>query len=298
VLTLNAKFRLFVNDRLVSTSTNPEEIEHNLLVERAGEYMVRLEHVYALTALFQSEDIAQNTPFMAQTQYGYTKRYLKQASASFSAVVEEMNPSGTIFITGPKVINAGETANLKATITSLNVHRSDLYISWMLNGRIMGNEESLVIRNASAGEYKAAAELWLKKQPRPVRLARAAHSLIVKEVAKPKPKSTGQKDRTGGRKKTGTPGVKTFAETAEAVLEEYRSLYPAYLQKYYSGRSIEMRANATPSGSEYLCSYIAWDIIKDGPRKGERYKAADFTRLFTLSDLKGLIPGMKKLLGQ
>ena len=116
---------------------------------------------------------------------------------------------------------------------------------------------------------------------------------------KPVPKSVpAPGGGTKGGAATGAAASKPAARTPEDILAEYRSLYPAYVQRQYPGMSIEMKANASASGNQYLCSYIAWDTIKDGPRKGERYKAVDFSRLFTLDQLAGQIVGMKKALGR
>lgn len=201
VLSLNSEFKLSLNGRQLKAAYNPEGIVFDLVVDKPGEYTVRLDHEYALTAIFFSEDIGRYTPFITQPESGFTKRYPKQATLAFSIVEEEATPND-------------------------------------------------------------------------------------------------QKDRASGGKTPTTTGSKTKTATTESILAEYRSLYPAYLQKFYPGTSIEMKANAAPSGDKYLCSYIAWGIIKDGPRKGERYKVVDFTRPLTLGALESLIPEMKKALGR
>jgi hypothetical protein len=213
VLSLNSEFKLSLNGRRLKAAYNPEEIVFDLVVDKPGEYTVRLDHEYALTAIFFSEDIGQYTPFITQQELGFTKKYLKQATLAFSVVEEEAPPKEAISI-------------------------------------------------------------------------------------KPKPGTTDQKDQASGGKTPTTAGSKTKTATTESILAEYRSLYPAYLQKLYPRTSIEMKANAAPSGNEYLCSYIAWGIIQDGPRKGERYKVVDFSRPLTLAALESLIPEMKKALGR
>jgi hypothetical protein len=213
VLSLNSKFKLSLNGRQLKAAYSPEEIVFYLVVHKPGEYTVRLDHEYALTAIFFSEDIGKYTPFITQQELGFTKRYLTQATLAFSVIEEEATPKEAISI-------------------------------------------------------------------------------------KPKPGTTDQKSQAPGGKTPTTTGPKTKTATTESILAEYRSLYPAYLQKIYPRTSIEMKANAAPSGNNYLCSYIAWGIIEDGPRKGERYKVADFTRPLTLAALESLIPEMKKALGR
>ncbi|MCX6552921.1 MAG: hypothetical protein NTY02_18280, partial [Acidobacteria bacterium] len=213
-LTLNREFRLSVNGRLLKTTSDPDQVMADIVVDQPGDYTVTLEHEYSMTAIFLSDDIQQNTPFITQDVSGLVKRYVKRATVSFSAVA---------------------------------------------------------VRPPTA--------------PPP----------------EPAPTTTGPPVKTeppsGSRPPAGGSTAKPV-RTAEDILAEYRALYPAYVQRQYPGATIEMRANATGSGDKYTCSYIAWGIIQDGPRKGERAKLGDFTRDFTLSALDALIPPMKKALGR
>lgn len=302
-LTLNREFRLLVDGRPVASTFDPDGIRFDITVTQPGEHTVTLEHEHALTGIFVSDDIVEHTPFVTRARVGIVKRYVKRASATFVAVVEPPRPSGTITISGPQSMLVGETATLGASVTFANASRPQLYVSWTLNGRIMGNEDSLLIRGSAPGAYEAVAELWLAGQPQAVRLARASHTLWVREPSRPQPPvrieppARGTPPSGGGT--TGTPGSRTPAtRTAETILGEYRALYPAYLQLRYPGATIEMRANATGSGNTYLCSYIAWGIHKDGPNKGKPFKVVEFARDFTLSGLDGLIPAMRKALGR
>jgi uncharacterized Zn-binding protein involved in type VI secretion len=108
----------------------------------------------------------------------------------------------------------------------------------------------------------------------------------VQPAVQPKPADTGSTDAA--------------AQQRQAILEEYRRLYPGYLTAFYkTSEWVEVIANAAEIGPDkYRCAYIAWGRIKDGPRKGEPAKDAALDLTFTLQQLQGQIAGMKKLLGQ
>jgi hypothetical protein len=109
----------------------------------------------------------------------------------------------------------------------------------------------------------------------------------------------GQKQRSS-QPPSNTLPVSSSAGTSqnEQILNEYRSLYPSYLRKFHQGNRVEVLANAVLVGDRYKCAYKTYCIVKDGPRKGEEYVCASFERLFTLADLRGLIPVMKKELSK
>jgi uncharacterized Zn-binding protein involved in type VI secretion len=86
----------------------------------------------------------------------------------------------------------------------------------------------------------------------------------------------------------------------QAVLAEYRGLYPSYLAAFHkTSERLEVIANAAEAGPDtYRCAYIAWGRIKDGPRKGEPAKDASLDLTFSLQQLEGQLAEMRKLLGQ
>lgn len=88
----------------------------------------------------------------------------------------------------------------------------------------------------------------------------------------------------------------------QQVLAEYRSLYPRYVSWFYEhdgvpGR-VEIIANAEEVGPDlYRVAYKFWQIIKDGPRKGEEYVGASFDLNFSLGELEASLENMKRKLG-
>jgi len=82
------------------------------------------------------------------------------------------------------------------------------------------------------------------------------------------------------------------------VLAEYRSLYPRYLSWFHQFGRVELIANAEEIGPDlYRCAYKLWQVIEDGPRKGEEYVALDFERNLSLGQLEADLVIMKKNLG-
>jgi hypothetical protein len=89
-------------------------------------------------------------------------------------------------------------------------------------------------------------------------------------------------------------------ESSQETLNEFRKLYPAYLQKFHKGNEVQVIANATEDAAtkKYRCANKVFCIVKDGPRKGEKYCCASFEALRTVFELKASIPGMKELLSK
>lgn len=98
--------------------------------------------------------------------------------------------------------------------------------------------------------------------------------------------------------------VPTLSEEArrQQILAEYRSIYPSYISWFYEhdgvpGR-VEIIANAEEVGPDlYRLAYKFWQIIEDGPRKGEEYVAASLDLNFSLGELEAQLEDMKKKLG-
>jgi hypothetical protein len=123
----------------------------------------------------------------------------------------------------------------------------------------------------------------------------------IRLVKKQTPSQQTQTEKTSSRSSTqsGREVATRKSSTQDNSLAEYRSLYPAYLQKFHEGQTVVLKANAVEIGNDtYHCAYEVYCLIKDGPRKGEKYKCVDFSRNFSLTQLKGMIPNMKKKLGR
>lgn len=85
----------------------------------------------------------------------------------------------------------------------------------------------------------------------------------------------------------------------ETIVREYRAVYPAYLQAFHKGKRVQMIANAVKVGTDrYRCANKVFDIIRDGPRKGEVYCCSSFDRIVPLSNLRQGLAQMKQFLGR
>jgi hypothetical protein len=85
----------------------------------------------------------------------------------------------------------------------------------------------------------------------------------------------------------------------EKIVLEYRAIYPAYLSAFHKGKRVVVIANAVKMGdNKYRCANKIYDIIKDGPRKGEEYCCSSFDNIVSLDNLSGGLPAMKKFLGR
>ena len=92
-----------------------------------------------------------------------------------------------------------------------------------------------------------------------------------------------------------TPDEETHRQQ---VLAEYRSIYPGYLSWFHKNGRIELIANAEEVGpNQYRVAYKLWQIIEDGPRKGEEYEAVSLDLNFNLGQLEADLAIMKKNLG-
>ncbi|MEI6157655.1 MAG: PKD domain-containing protein, partial [Atribacterota bacterium] len=82
------------------------------------------------------------------------------------------------------------------------------------------------------------------------------------------------------------------------ILAEYRALYPQSLRAFHKFGRVEVIANADEVGSDqYHVAYKLWQIIEDGPRKGEEYEAVSLDLIFNLGQLEADLPIMRKNLG-
>ena len=108
---------------------------------------------------------------------------------------------------------------------------------------------------------------------------------------------SGQGKSPGNTQVTGAGNNSMSSE--EKIVQEYRAIYPAYLRAFHKGKRVEVIANAVKMGdNQYRCANKIYDIIKDGPRKGEEYCCSSFDNIVPLYNLSSGLPEMKKSLGR
>jgi hypothetical protein len=112
---------------------------------------------------------------------------------------------GSISVSGPSSVEVGDRAELNAGVGDTNVPASALYYSWVVNGRRYNYRDSIVLPTSAPGTYHVTAELWMKYQPKPVKLAQSFHSVtVVKKGEKPDPLGDLMAAILGGTNKPGT----------------------------------------------------------------------------------------------
>ncbi|WP_438313700.1 hypothetical protein ACP6EK_05150 [Candidatus Caldatribacterium sp. SIUC1] len=77
-------------------------------------------------------------------------------------------------------------------------------------------------------------------------------------------------------------------------------MYPEFLPWFYNYKGrIELIANAEEVGPDlYRVAYKLWQVVEEGPRKGEEYVAAYLDLHCTLEQLEADLALMKKKLGK
>ncbi len=95
---------------------------------------------------------------------------------------------GSISVSGPSSTEVGGNVQLTASISDTNVPSSALYYSWIVNGRRYNYKDSVSLPASAPGTYYVVAELWMRYQPKPVKLAQASHNVTVyKKGGEPDP---------------------------------------------------------------------------------------------------------------
>lgn len=97
-----------------------------------------------------------------------------------------------------------------------------------------------------------------------------------------------------------SPPVEDEKAHRQRILAEYRLLYPEFLPWFYNYKGrIELIANAEEVGPDlYRVAYKLWQVVEEGPRKGEEYVAAYLDLNCTLEQLEADLALMKKKLGK
>ncbi len=86
---------------------------------------------------------------------------------------------GSISVSGPSSAEIGENVQLTASFSDTNVPSSALYYSWVVNGRRYNYKDSVNLPASAPGVYYVIAELWMRYQPKPVKIAQAAHNVTI-----------------------------------------------------------------------------------------------------------------------
>ncbi|HOD74768.1 MAG TPA: carboxypeptidase-like regulatory domain-containing protein, partial [Syntrophorhabdaceae bacterium] len=133
-------------------------------------------------------------------------KWVRAGDASHAFVAAGPDPAkGSVSVSGPSSVEVGDRIDLNASVGDTNVPASALYYSWVVNGRRYNYRESIALPASAPGTYNVTAELWMKYQPKPVKLAQAFHTVtIVKKGEKPDPLGDLMAAILGGSDKPGT----------------------------------------------------------------------------------------------
>ncbi len=133
-------------------------------------------------------------------------KWVRAGDASHSFAAAGPDPArGSVSVSGPTSVEVGDRVELNAAVGDTNVPASALYYSWMVNGRRYNYRESLALPTGAPGTYNVTAELWMKYQPKPVKLAQAFHTVtVVRKGEKPDPLGDLMAAILGGSDKPGT----------------------------------------------------------------------------------------------
>ncbi len=133
-------------------------------------------------------------------------KWVKAGDAAHTLVAAGPDPAkGSISVSGPSSVEVGDRVELNASVSDTNVPASALYRSWVVNGRRYNYKDSIALPTNAPGTYHVTAELWMKYQPKPVKLAQAFHGVtVVKKGEKPDPLGDLMSSIVGGSTKPGT----------------------------------------------------------------------------------------------
>lgn len=133
-------------------------------------------------------------------------KWQRAGDASHVFVAAGPDPAkGSISVSGPSSVEVGDGVELNASVGDTNVPPSALYYSWVVNGRRYNYRDSIALPTSAPGTYHVTAELWMRYQPKPVKLAQAFHSVtVVRKGDKPDPLGDLMSSILGGTNKPGT----------------------------------------------------------------------------------------------
>lgn len=120
---------------------------------------------------------------------------------------------GSVSVSGPSTAEVGQNVQLTASAGDTNVPSSVLYYSWVVNGKRYASRDAINLPASAPGTYYVTAELWMKYQPKPVKLAQASHNVTVyKKGEQPDPFRELMEALSGGSN-TQTPATTQTTKT-------------------------------------------------------------------------------------
>jgi len=133
-------------------------------------------------------------------------KWVRAGDASHVFAAAGPDPAkGSISVSGPSSVEVGDRVELNASVGDTNVPSAALYYSWVVNGKRYNYKDSIALPTSAPGAYHVTAELWMRYQPKPVKLAQAFHSVtVVKKGDKPDPLGDFMAAILGGNDKPGT----------------------------------------------------------------------------------------------
>lgn len=120
---------------------------------------------------------------------------------------------GSVSVSGPSSAEVGENIQLSASVSDTNVPSSALYYSWVVNGRRYASRDTVNLPATAPGTYYVTAELWMKYQPKPVKLAQASHNVTVYKKGEQPDPLRALMDALSGGGNTQTPATATTQTT-------------------------------------------------------------------------------------
>ncbi len=120
---------------------------------------------------------------------------------------------GSISVSGPSSAEVGENVHLTASVSDTNVPASALYYSWVVNGRRYTSRDTVNLPASAPGTYYVTAELWMKYQPKPVKLAQVSHNVTVYKKGEQPDPFRELMDALSGGSNTQTPATTTNQTT-------------------------------------------------------------------------------------
>jgi hypothetical protein len=141
-------------------------------------------------------------------------KWHRAGEARHAVVAAGPDPAkGSISVSGPSTAEVGQNVQLTASVGDTNVPSSALYYSWVVNGRRYASRDAVNLPASAPGTYYVTAELWMRYQPKPVKLAQASHNVTVyKKGEQPDPFRELMEALSGGSN-TQTPATTQTTKT-------------------------------------------------------------------------------------